>query len=185
MADVKRKAMSLDAFLEWEAQEPARYEYVDMQPVAMTGGSLAHDMVRLGVASSLRRQLRGKPCRATLDVKLVCPTGNVRYPDVAIDCGPYEPKSQVMQEARAAIEVLSPSTRATDLLVKLKDYASVPTIDWYIVFWQDEAKATVFRRSGDNALGFSETFEGVDASINLPEFGVSLDFAEIYEQPPA
>jgi Uma2 family endonuclease len=185
MADGKRKAMSLDAFLEWEAQEPSRYEYVDMQPVAMTGGSLAHDMVRLGVASSLRRQLRGKPCRATLDVKLVCPSGNVRYPDVAIDCGPYDPKSQVMQEARVAIEVLSPSTRATDLLVKLKDYASVPTIQWYIVFWQDEAKATVFRRSDDRAMGLGETFEGLDASITLPEFELSLDFAEIYEAPAA
>ncbi len=185
MADAKRSAMSLDAFLEWEAQEPSRYEYVDMQPVAMTGGSLAHDMVRGAVYALLRRELRGKPCRATLDVKLVCPSGNVRYPDVAIDCGPYDPKSQVMQETRVTVDVLSPFTPATEFLSELGDIASVPSIRWYLVLWQDEARAMVFRRNEDGQLGLSETFEGLDASITLPEFGLSLDFAEIYEAPAA
>lgn len=81
--------MSLDEFLAWEHEQELRYELVDGQAVMMTGGTVAHDLVRLEIAASLRDQLKGKPCRAALDVKIAGPAGNVRYPDVAVHCGPF------------------------------------------------------------------------------------------------
>jgi hypothetical protein len=36
------KSMTLAEFLDWEEQQPLRYEFDGFQPVAMTGGTAAH-----------------------------------------------------------------------------------------------------------------------------------------------
>ena len=90
--------MSLDEFLAWENERELRYELVDGQTVMMTGGTVAHDYVRLEIAGSLRGQLKGKRCRSALDVKISCPSGNVRYPDVAVHCGPFRPQDLLASE---------------------------------------------------------------------------------------
>ena len=40
-----RKPMTLDEFLAWEERQESRHEFDGFQPVAMTGGSYAHDTV--------------------------------------------------------------------------------------------------------------------------------------------
>jgi Uma2 family endonuclease len=184
MAEAKQRPLTVEEFLAWEQAEPLRYELVDGQPMAMAGGTVAHDLVRGAVYSDLRRQLRGALCRTTLDVKLVCPSGNVRYPDVAVDCGPLSPSSQIASEPRVAIEVLSPSTRATDFIVKLKDYGSIPSVSTYLIFWQDEPRVAVFRRSGD-AFVSEAIFEGLDAVVDLPSIGARLVLTDVYADFPA
>ena len=62
-----------DAYLEWEAGQSIRYELVDGEVYAMTGGTTAHDIVC--------NNLRGEPCRfqgPDLKVKV---GRNGRYPD--------------------------------------------------------------------------------------------------------
>eukprot|EP01037_Dinobryon_pediforme_P023658 gene23658-25165_t len=163
MAERKFDRMSPEAFLAWEAEQDLRYELVDGQPMLMTGGTRAHDGVRLNLAAEFRRQLRGKPCRAHLDVKVACPTGNIRYPDALIDCGVYQPGDLVAPRPTVVVEVLSPSTKATDFLAKVRDYESVLSISTYAIFWQDEARA------------------GVSDSIVFADVGVGLDMADVYE----
>lgn len=179
MAQAKPAAMMLNEFLAWEAGQEPRYELVDGQPVMMTGGTVAHDFVRLEVAAAFRNQLRGKPCRAALDVKTACPTGNVRYPDVAVHCGPLRSNDVLASEPRVVVEVLSASTKATDSLIKLKDYQSVPEIETDLIFWQDEARVLVHRRAG---AGWSagEEIAGLEAIVPVEAVGVALSLRDIY-----
>ena len=58
-----RQRMTLEEFLAWEEQQELRYEFDGFQPVAMTGGTAAHDSISLNLAASLVVRLRGKPCR--------------------------------------------------------------------------------------------------------------------------
>lgn len=180
MAEREIARMTVEDFAAWEREREERYELVDGLPMAMTGGTEAHDQVRLAVASEFRRQLRGKPCRAVLDVKLICPSGNVRYPDVQVNCRPLDPRSTSIAGATIVCEVLSDSTRATDFLVKLQDYQSVPSIRAYAIFWQDLPKAVVFRRAGA-VLQKAEEPEGMDAAIEFPEVGADLRFADLFD----
>jgi len=178
-ATTRARAMSLEEFLLWEAGQELRHELVDGQPVMRTGGTVAHDFVRSRLAISLGNQLRGKPCRVALDVKISCSSGNVRYPDVAVHCGPFRPKDILASEPRIVVEVLPASTKATGFLIKLRDYQSVPDIAACLIFWQDEARVLVHRRSG-SAWKPSEELLGLHATLTLDEIGAELSLADIY-----
>jgi len=145
-ATTVRPRMPQDVFLRWEAEQELRYELVNGQPVLVAGGTVAHDYMRVHISTALGLQLRGRRCRMALDVKISRPTGNIRSPNVAVHCGPFRPKDLLASEPRVVIEVLSDSTKATDFLIKLRDYQSVPDIAAYLNFWHDQARVFVHRR---------------------------------------
>ena len=57
------KPMTLEQFLAWEECQAMRYEFDGWQPVAMTGGTVAHEFIGGTLRALLREHLRGKPCR--------------------------------------------------------------------------------------------------------------------------
>jgi len=179
MGQPQRQRMSLDEFLAWEEHEDSRFEFVDGDVFLMAGGTEAHDTVRLSIASTLRGKLSPGPCRAQLDLKLVCPNGRSRYPDVAVVCGPRDPKATRLTDPVALVEVLSPSTRATDYLVKSTDYGSVASVAVYLIVDPNEHRVDVLRRV-DGVFEPQPQFEGLEARIELPEIGIELTLAEIY-----
>lgn len=173
--------MTIETFLAWESRQDGRYEFVDGRPVAMTGGTRAHDAVRGNIVGLFWTAMRGKPCRAHIDLKVACGSGNVRYPDALIECSRGGPKDQAAAEPTIVVEVLSPSTQAADFLVKFQDYDSVPTISTYLIFWQDAAKAQVFRRGDNGRLTAADQPDTLDAVIDLADVGVRLALADVYE----
>lgn len=179
MAEIGVKRMSVDEFLTWEARQERRYELVDGVPRMMTGGTRNHDDVRLAVAAELRRLLRGRPCRAQLDMKVVCETGNVRYPDAQVDCGPTRGSDQVTAGPTVVVEVLSPSSRTIDFIAKLRDYNSVRSISTYLVFDQTRPQVTVFRRTNVD-LAPAEVLEDRTGIVELPDVGIALALADVY-----
>jgi len=53
IANPQTQLMTPDEYLEWEAQQPLRYEYINGQVFAMTGGTLPHNSIALNLASLL------------------------------------------------------------------------------------------------------------------------------------
>ncbi len=90
------KPLTLDEFLAWERSQPVRYEFDGTQPVAMTGGTIAADRVARRLLRALDRRLK-PPCEAFGEsVKVLAPTGRVRYPDVKVACGDFDPASDYL-----------------------------------------------------------------------------------------
>jgi Uma2 family endonuclease len=179
MAETAIARMSLEEFLAWEVTQEARFEFVGGQAWMMAGGTDRHDEVRGNIFSSLHGALAGKPCRVRLDIKAVCPNGRSRYPDVAVDCGPKNATAVHLAAPTVIVEVLSPSTRSTDYLVKTLDYASIPTVDTYLIVDPDEPRVDVLRRV-DGRLELADQAVGLDAVIELPSVGVSLALRDVY-----
>jgi Uma2 family endonuclease len=50
---------TLDAYLDWETQQPIRYELVDGQIHAIGGGTAEHDTIANNLRSELRTQMHG------------------------------------------------------------------------------------------------------------------------------
>ncbi|WP_181705039.1 Uma2 family endonuclease [Chthonobacter rhizosphaerae] len=171
--------MTVDEFLAWEARQELKYELVDGQPVMMTGGTAAHDTVRGSIYAQFRQAVRGRPCRAFLDMKVVCQNGNVRYPDAQIDCGSTRDRDIAAAGPVVVAEVVSPSSTVTDYIAKVRDYGTVRTISTYLIVRQDEVEVTVLRREGDR-LELSEVLRDVTDMIDLPEAGIRLGLADIY-----
>src|ERR1039458_4765650 len=172
-----------ETYLDWEAREPIRYQLVDGQVYAMGGGTAEHDTIGNNLRAALHAQMRGKPCRSHgPDLKVRAGTGG-RYPDALIDCGPRVTGALQAQEPVVVFEVLSKSTGWIDQTLKLRDYDATPEIRYYVLISQDEQRAMVYTRDKAGGLGVQSAvlLEGVDASIELPEFGLALPFVALYE----
>ena len=174
-----RKPMTLAEFLEWEERQPMRYEFDGIGPVAMTGGTRAHARIQRNLAFALTGRLRGKPCEFLgSDLKIKTSEDHIRYPDGFVTCTPGDNASTMVSDPVVIFEVLSPSTAASDRIVKAREYQAMPSVQRYVMFEQDRPGATVYARSGDTWI---LEILIVDSVLALPEIGVSLPLAEIYE----
>ncbi|MBE7209424.1 MAG: Uma2 family endonuclease [Gluconacetobacter diazotrophicus] len=173
-----RQPMSLAAFLDWEERQELRHEFDGFRPVAMTGGTAAHARIQRNLAISIGGRLRGGPCEFLgSDMKIVT-AHTVRYPDGLVTCTPLANSSRIAAGPVVMFEVLSQSTASVDHTDKNQEYSSIPSVRRYVMLEQERIAATVFARGQDGWKG--ETL-GRDAVLVLPEIGVELMLAELYE----
>jgi Uma2 family endonuclease len=155
---------------------------VDGQPLEMMAGAKnVHDDIVVNLLGELRDQLRGSGCRPfTGGGSVETRPGQIRRPDVGVDCGPRDPNGTKAALPKLVIEVLSPSTRDFDTFRKLEEYKQIDSLDTIVLVEPNEPVAFVWRR--DAARGWAEArVRGIDARIAMPELGVTLEMAAIYE----
>jgi Uma2 family endonuclease len=174
-----RKPMTLEQFLAWEERQELRYEFDGFQPVAMTGVTAAHSVIQGNLMVALGTRLRGKPCRPHgSDLKILV-DGRIRYPDAFVVCTPVAPKATVVADPVVVFEILSESSSHTDLVAKNAEYRACASIRRYVVLEQAEPGALAFVRKGEEWA--AETCSGEGATLALPELGIGIPLAEIYE----
>ncbi len=172
------KPMTLAEFLAWEERQELRYEYDGFEPVAMTGGTIAHDRIAFNLQKALDARLAGTPCRPLgPNVKIIA-DGRARYPDAIVVCRPVSPTATVAADPVVVFGVLSEGSSETDLIDKNREYRATPSIQRYVVLQQTNKAAIVFARRQDGWL--SEIVSGDDASLDLPEIGIAVALHEVY-----
>jgi Uma2 family endonuclease len=170
--------MTLTEFLVWEEWQEPRYEFDGFEPVAMTGGTIAHDQITFDLRMALATRLAGMPCRPLgPNVKIIVDR-RVRYPDAMVVCRPASPTATVADDPVVVFEVLSEGTSETDLIDKNSEYRATPSIQRYVVLQQTRRAAIVFVRRQDGWL--SEFVSGDDAVLGLPEIGIAVPLREVY-----
>ncbi len=172
-----QRAMTTEQFLAWEERQPLRYEFDGFQPVAMTGGTDAHEAIGGALRALLRERLRGKPCRVrgpTLKIEVM---GRIRYPDAFVYCTPAPPGETVIKDPVVVFEVLSPGTSRTDRIEKLREYQATDSVRRYVILEQDGIAATVFERHGPDCDARALTTGDI---LRMPEIEVELPLSEIY-----
>ncbi len=184
MAETKRRLMSWPEYLAWETTQPAKYELVNGEVRAMTGGTRQHDTICNNLRGELRERLRGNRCRLQgPDLKVQTGTGNGRYPDALVDCGKSRADTLQAQEPVVVFEVLSRSTSWIDLNEKFDDYDATPTIRHYVLIFQDQMRVMVYSR--DDQGQFDRRRAAVlrepGESLSIPDLELSLPLAALYE----
>jgi Uma2 family endonuclease len=185
MAEPELQRMSEDQFFAWQEKQERLYELVDGLPVLplkmMTGASQGHDRAVVNIIAALHRQLRSGPCRPTTDDLAVrIPAGNIRRPDVTVECGQAGHRDMTVRDPRVVIEVLSPSTMSFDRFKKVVEYQTVPTITHILLVDTELPRIDVLARAG-SVTWTSTRHEGLDAKIDLPTINASLELAEVFE----
>ena len=89
-----------------------------------------------------------------------------------------ESTSTVVSDPVVIFEVLSPATAAVDRIVKAREYQATPSVQRYVMVEQDRIGATVYARVGD---GWTHEILIAESRLALPEIGVVLPLAELYE----
>jgi Uma2 family endonuclease len=170
--------MTLAEFLAWEERQELRFEFDGFAPVAMTGGTIAHDRITFNLQKALDARLRGKPCRPFgPNVKIIV-DGRARYPDGIVVCRPLPPTATVADDPVVVFEVVSEGSADTDLIDKNREYRATPSIQRYVILQQTRSAAIVFARRGPDWL--SEIVAGPDATLQLPEIDIVLPLAAVY-----
>lgn len=184
-----RKLMTADEFLVWCLDQEDTFELVDGVPVLkndngpemMAGATRNHDQIVVNLIALLRAKLRGGPCGpSTADQASRMLRGNIRRPDVTIDCGPRDPTA--LESVRPAVffEVLSRTTRRSDWLIKPDEYRRVPTLQHFVVLDSGVPLARLWTRNADGSWT-DEAVAGLDAELDLSGVGVRLRLADVYE----
>jgi Uma2 family endonuclease len=174
MTVLLRRQISLDEFLAWEERQEMRWEFDGFEPVAMTGGTVEHGVIRGNLNAALNTRLRGTPCRAVGSDVAIKASGSIRYPDLFVFCSEFPRGTRVVTEPVVVFEVLSPST---DIGPKNEEYRDTRSIQRYVMLAQDRQRATVFERIGDDWVGH---IMSADAVLRMPEIGVEVPLAELY-----
>jgi Uma2 family endonuclease len=186
MAQPKIKAgeFSYADYMHWPEHE--RWQLLDGFAFAMAPPSVAHQIVVSEIATQLRMQLRGAPCKA-----LVAPVGvrlpkqkeadsdvrTVFEPDVLVVCDPNKiEKSGVRGAPDFIVEVLSPSTASFDQIEKRLAYEKAGVRELWLID-VPSGVVTIYRAQGS---GFAPAnlvrAEGSLAIAALPTLVLDLDF---------
>lgn len=178
-----RKAWTQEEFFSWAEHQDTRYEFDGFQPVAMTGGTINHNRVMWGIHRALDRRLpRGRgPCEPLGPDAGVATTNNaVRYPDALVTCSKVDGSAHRVPGVVIIFEVLSPSSGRDDRILKVREYAAVPSIRRYIIVESTSIGLMVLhRQTADEPWTTSTLTEG--DILHLPEIGTEIPVSEIYD----
>ncbi len=168
-------------YLEWEIQQPLRYEYFNGEVFAMAGGTLPHADIALNLASLLREPLRGRCKVRNSDAKVgITDEGPFTYPDLSISCDERDRTArQFIPYPCVIIEVLSPSTEAYDRGGKFALYRRLSTLQEYVLVSSETKTVDIFRRDAVGEWRFIPYSEG--DTIELMSLGITLSLNAIYE----
>ena len=175
-----------------EKKTDTRHEFVDGYVYAMVGGSFNHGTLTGTIAREIGNHLKGKPCRVfseSIKVKVANQQrGESRYfyPDVVVDCSIEKADRQMLTTPVLVVEVLSASTHKYDETTKFQIYASIPTLQEYILVEQTSAKIEVQRRRTNWMiekffLGDLITFESIGLTLAVEEIYDRVDNEEMTE----
>ena len=180
-------AINPEEYLTRERAAEERSEYVNGQIFAMSGASRHHEALIMNLAGEIQPQLKRRGCQAYgSNLRVWIPAKkSFRYPDVSIVCG--EPALlpdnhfDTLLNPTIIIEVLSPSTEATDRGTKAEEYRSLPSLQEYLFVAQDRYHVEHYVRQGAQQWLMTE-YNELNATITLASVECQLALAEIYYQ---
>jgi Uma2 family endonuclease len=138
------------AYLEWEAQQQFRHEYINGEVYAMTGGTVNHSEIAMSFGTILRNHLGDSGCRVlTSDAKVnIQESNDYVYPDVSVTCDERDRRAtKFISHPCLIIEVLSPSTEAYDRGSKFNLCRRADSLQEYILVSTTEIAIDIYRKN--------------------------------------
>ena len=178
--------LSEEDYLASEPLSDVKREYIDGQVYAMAGAGYNHNCIAANMLGELRNHLKGTPCATFMaDIKVKLGRDYV-YPDVLVDCSKMSGTDMFATAPVIIVEVLSRSTRKTDMTTKLIRYINLPSLQEYVLIEPDMVSVQVLRRSKGwmpeyYFLGDSVRFESVDLTLPVEDIYDRVDNADMNE----
>jgi len=181
MAQRKYSVMSVEDYLILNRNsKDTRYEYLDGEIRMLAGGSPDHSIISANLTAAIKGSLKGSQCRVyNSDVQLRLSEKRYVFPDVTISCDERDRnQKEMIRHPRVVVEVLSPTTEATDRGKKAAYYRACPTIQEYMMVDSEEVFVEVHRREEERWT--INTFEPGD-TITLESLGIRFPIEDAYE----
>ena len=181
MAQRKYSVMSVEDYLILSRNsKDTRYEYLDGDLRMLAGGSPDHSIIIANLTATIKGPLKGSPCRVyNSDVQLRLSEKRYVFPDITVSCDERDRnQKETICYPRLVVEVLSPTTEATDRGKKAAYYRACPTIKEYVMVDSEEVFVEVHRREGQ--IWTINTFEP-GSTITVESLGIQFPIEDAYE----
>jgi Uma2 family endonuclease len=182
MTNAAPRQWTVEEFFAWQEKQPERYELVEGVPArTMVGTTNVHHDIVVNVLAELRNQLRGGGCRPfTSDGSIETKPGQSVVPTSGSTADAETPTPPSHSAPRRRGSPLSPTTRDFDTIGKLEEYQLVDSLTRIVVIEPNAPEVIVWVR-GDDRSWRKAVYRGLEQEIDMPEIGVTLALAEIYD----
>lgn len=155
MAAPVQTKVTPEAYLELERKALHKSEYRHGEIVAMSGASLAHNIIVSNLIFALRKCLQNSSCLVLpSDMKVYAPEcESYYYPHITVVCGKvefHEEHKDYFLNPSVVIEVLSPGTEAYDRGEKFKCYRTIPALQEYVLVSAGQVLVERYRKEAPN-----------------------------------
>ena len=176
--------ITVEEYLADEALSDVKHEYLGGVVYAMAGASEPHNRIATRLLSMLDTRLRGKPCEpfgSDMKVRLhPLDSTYFYYPDAMVACDPTDSGHGWRERPAGLFEIISEETGRVDDGEKRIPYLQLPSLHAYARIEQERPEVVVDRRTPEGWK--SERVSGLDAVVRLPELGIELPLAELFER---
>ncbi len=169
---------SPEDYLHNEQLADTKHQLIDGEIYAMEGASQNHNLLSLNIASELKNQLKGKPCRTFMVDMKVRVGDDFYYPDVMVVCAEDKAHEYYKTAPIIIVEVLSKSTRKFDQSSKRLHCQSIPTLEEYVLIEQDKGEIQVFCKNQH----WQSSYYYLGDQITFQSLGVTVSVSDIYDQ---
>ena len=172
MAQPHLKKWTIDEFFLWQERQGSRFELVDGFPhKLMKGARNVHNDIVINVLSELRNQLRTSGCNPFPgECSVETLPGQIRRPDIGVECGPRDPNAYIAKNPCLIAEVLSPSTRDFDTYGKLNEYKRIEPLKYILIIEPNSPEILVWSKDIGGEWS-SAAFDNLNDVIDLPAIG--------------
>lgn len=179
MARALDKLWTLEEFLAFDDGTDLSYQLFEGRIVAMNPPLRGHAALVGRLTRIVGNQL-AVPCEVFAEAGIV--PVNRRHSwykaDLIVTCTPGDPKDQFIAEPVLVIEVLSPTTSATDFSRKLPDYQLIPSMRDVLLVSSVERLIRHWRRAPN---GWAEQGHRRSATVRLAGLPVTIAMSELYD----
>ncbi|HEX5079226.1 MAG TPA: Uma2 family endonuclease [Geminicoccaceae bacterium] len=180
MAQVKEKLWTLEEFLAFDDGTDTSYQLFEGRIAAMNPPLRGHAGLVGRLVRIVGTQLQ-PPCEVYAEAGII--PVNRRHTwykaDLIVSCTPGNYKEQFIAEPVLVVEVLSPTTRATDFGRQLPDYQQIPSMRDILLVSSMERVVRHWRRESD---GWSEHAHRRSATFRLSGLPVAIAMDELYDR---
>ena len=177
--------LSIEEYLETEANALEKHEFYKGEVFAMAGASIQHNQVTRNTLSAIDEHLKksGKCQIFPSDLKVHSQVNSLfTYPDLTIICGEIETLTKhkdVVTNPTVLIEVLSASTQDYDRGSKFKLYRDIPTLKEYILISSLEVLVEKYDKQANNTWVLQE-YKTENASFIISAIGMEIQVLSFY-----
>jgi len=179
MAQVADKLWTLEEFLAFDDGTDTSYQLFEGRLVAMNPPLRGHAVLTARLVRIVGSQL-SPPCEVAAEAGII--PVNRRHSwykaDLIVTCTPGNYKDQFIADPVLVVEVLSPSTSATDFSRKLPDYQQIPAMQDVLLVSSMERLIRHWSRA---AQGWSERGHRRGAAVRLAGLPVRFTMSELYD----
>jgi Uma2 family endonuclease len=170
-----------EEYFAWEEKQLEKYEYIDGEVYAMSGGSVNHGRIAIKLTAMFDTHLDNGICiTGNSDIKVnILATTNYTYPDASVTCDDRDKNTtNYFTYPCLIVEVLSDSTESYDRGGKFRMYRSNPILQDYLLVSSARIEMDLYRKNdaGDWVI---INYQAGD-TVELKSINLSFPIEQVY-----